>query len=544
MLDGYRIPDIPESNNWLFSDPDRHGFPVWTKYCSSGGHLAGRRIISTEAMTNTRGVFQATLGQIKAADDLNFVMGINHSVLHGFNYSPRDAAFPGWVRYGAYFSEQNTWWRHLRRWTDYNARLSAVFQESQPVVPVAILGCEADLWSDHGLERGPFHNQPWYVHQLWRAFSSQGCGADYLSESVLQEASAADGKLRCGAMAYSALVVAGARTLQPATARALQRLAHGGVPVAYVGAVPDQAAGLRHAGEGDAAVQTAVQVTLARCVLRREAPTAADALLAWADELLTALRVPRSITWSRADARVYTLHHRDGLRDLYFLVNTDPSATVALTGSCSAPNRGCWRWDPETGRRSPFAAGCRDLAIELGPHESLLLYCDPDRSEQPKPVASPLESSAQPVEGRWRAEFVPQEGKRFKREPFALTDLGASPDAELSRFSGMVIYRLDFEVDDPERLAFLDLGRACDLAEVHLNGKGLGLRWYGRALFDTRDAAKVGANRLEVKVTTTLFNRLRAMTDNPTAQRWLRQATRKEPVPAGLIGPVRMLAAR
>ncbi len=84
-------------------------------------------------MTNTQGVFKASLEEIKQHDDMNFITGINHSILHGFNYSPPEAGFPGWIRYGAYFSEQNPWWPYLHKWVDYNARLSFVFQNSEPL---------------------------------------------------------------------------------------------------------------------------------------------------------------------------------------------------------------------------------------------------------------------------------------------------------------------------------------------------------------------------------------------------------------------------
>ena len=99
------LVDIPESNNWLFSrDAKAHGYWIWNKYTSSAAHLSGcNRIVSSEAMTNTRGVFRNTLNMVKKNDDFNFITGINHSVLHGYNYSPPEAEFPGWVRYRSVF---------------------------------------------------------------------------------------------------------------------------------------------------------------------------------------------------------------------------------------------------------------------------------------------------------------------------------------------------------------------------------------------------------------------------------------------------------
>ena len=75
-------------------------------------------------------------------------------------------------------------------------------------------------------------------------------------------------------------------------------------------------------------------------------------------------------------------------------------------------------------------------------------------------------------------------------------------------------------------------------AEVALNGKPLGVRWYGRHIYDGRDALKQGKNTLEIKVTTVLSNYLRSLKDNPNAMRfghWY------QPKPAGLVGPVRLV---
>ena len=144
MLEGNMIPDIPEGNNWIYSfkmnmDTDEwiwnqeHGYMIWNLYAASGGHLTGKKIISCESMTNTQGVFKTSLEEIKRNDDMNFISGINHSILHGYSYSPVKAGFPGWVRFGSYFNEQNTWWPYFSQWVDYNARLSYVFQQSQPI---------------------------------------------------------------------------------------------------------------------------------------------------------------------------------------------------------------------------------------------------------------------------------------------------------------------------------------------------------------------------------------------------------------------------
>jgi len=42
-------------------------------------------------------------------------------------------------------------------------------------------------------------------------------------------------------------------------------------------------------------------------------------------------------------------------------------------------------------------------------------------------------------------------------------------------------------------------GRVCDISEVTLNGKPLGVRWWGEHRYDTAGALKRGRNVVEVK---------------------------------------------
>jgi hypothetical protein len=76
------------------------------------------------------------------------------------------------------------------------------------------------------------------------------------------------------------------------------------------------------------------------------------------------------------------------------------------------------------------------------------------------------------------------------------------------------------------------------VSSVRLNGKNLGTRWWGRHLYDARDALAKGRNLLEVEVTTTLGNRMRSLTDDAVARSW---AWWFPPIPMGLAGPVQLM---
>ena len=80
-----------------------------------------KRLVSCEEMTNTYTVFNMTLELLKIGGDQTAISGVTHSIFHGFNYSPKEAPFPGWIRYGAYYNENNNWWPYFKYYTAYKA---------------------------------------------------------------------------------------------------------------------------------------------------------------------------------------------------------------------------------------------------------------------------------------------------------------------------------------------------------------------------------------------------------------------------------------
>ena len=554
LANSYRLPDIPESNSWnsmaANRNRDAHGVIVWTKYASSGGHLAGRRIISTESHTNTRFVFRLPLWRIKADDDENFLMGVNHQVVHGFNYSPPEAGIPGWVRFGTYFSEHNPWWPWLRLWSDRDARLAATFQRARPGGDVAILAPTADIWSEHGLARQSFHLAPQQAHQLWKALHANGVCADYVSEAVLREAQARDGALAFGPMAYRLLVVAGAASLEPGTAEALARLAAAGVRICWIEPRPLRAPGLERAEDNSARVRQAIAAATAakHRPLFRAKPPAMPALVAWADTVLTEAGLDRPIRFAAPQDGLSQIRYHDGERTLFFVLNqtAEPRRAEATIPSAG---HGLALWDPATGQRFrlPDSAGGKWKA-NLGPFESRLLVVENASTHATLPPANRRDdltfTPALTLPDAWDAEFRPVRGAVFRRSALRLGDLGRSSDPALANFAGQIVYRTPFDL--PAALpgpAVLDLGGVHDLAEVTLDGRPLGVHWEGFPRLPLPENLAAGRHTLEVRVATVLFNHLRTRVNESRAvAAWISSGA--EAVPAGLIGPVTLQVGR
>ena len=538
MAEGYMIPDIPETNNWLYSiDPYAegrftsnydHGYMVWTKYASAGGRLRGKKIISSEAMTNTRKVFHCTLGTIKQADDMNFIAGITHSVLHGFNYVPPDVPFPGLIRFGTYFSEYNTWWPYLKHWTDYNARLSYVFQSTKPVSEIAVIGPTADLWSRFGLIRVPFHTTPAYLHRLWEPIAQLGGTCDYLHEAVIQDADVRDGKLCYGPMAYKALLVVDMQSMLPKTAQAIQRFAEKGGKVVYVNQTPGRSPGLMQADDNDREVAEAVAASLKAGAKKVRPPGNQQPLRDWVQGTLKDVGFTFDLVVQQPRDGLYQVRQTTPNADIIFFTNTYRKESSLSRVQFPLGGRGLWRWNPETGKRRPYDLPYNKDGFELNlrPLESILLVTGPkEKPESPRVVCTGKEPSRM-ITGPWRVEFAPaQSSERFETTMKSLSDFTQSKDKRIRKFSGTAVYSTTFNLDDLN-YDCLELGWDNDfISEITLNGKPVGVNWYGSKCFDVSGLIKAGENKLVIKYTTTLYNKMKTPEQ-----------------PSGLIGPVRLVA--
>jgi hypothetical protein len=571
-IDGGLLIDIPEGESWFWGDHDRitRHPTVVNRYVSSAARLAGKRLTSHEAMTNAVPAFRVTLADMKLLLDKSLLTGVLHPIIHGFNYSPPEAGFPGWVRYGTWLSEQNPWWPHVRRLTDYSARLTAVLAESEGQARLALLGPRADEWARHIRLYQPFPEiaVPWYHYALPGALASAGYGTDFVSEKVLQESTATGGVLRFGPREWDGLLVLDAESLEPETARTIERFAGAGGRVLFVGRAPHRSPGLFEAEERDRAVEEAIEAARAVGTPRVAVVPAPDQgplgtldqtrrplpgfarrqLLHWVSTTLPAFDLAPPVRIEAPHPDVAQLRHRAGDREIVFFANTSSSETVAFRAWFPSPEARPWRWDPETGDRAPYPVeeGTGALWIRLEPSESLLLVFEPEDGHLPevepvlvRPSLSPSEWRT--VSGDWEASFRHAVGDRtFERTLRPLEDLGLSPDPELGTFAGTITYRTTFEVPDT-RFDRLDLGEANGVTALKLNGEPLGVSWWGRHLYDTAGALQEGANTLEIEVTTVAANYVRSLEDNPAAQRW---SWWYPPIPAGLVGPVRLVKTR
>jgi hypothetical protein len=538
--------DIPECETWLFKDVGRE-YPdtglggraprMCNKYVASGAVLAGKKMVSCEEITNTTMAFMATLEHIKIAGDQSNISGVNHSILHGFNYSPPEAAFPGWVRYGSYFSERNTWWPYFRKWSDYKARLSYLLQNATPSANVAILQPLVDLWMKHGPQRDPFPQSwyPEYQNNLWEAIHQNGGGCDYVSENIINGSTFEDGRMAYNNRSYSTLLLPEIETLDLNTAQSLEEFAHAGGRIVFIGKKTFKSPSYQDGAKNDAAVkEIAGRLLKNENVILYPAPEG-DVIL-WYGTLQEELGLNPFVSFDKSHKFLNQSSYRIGKHSLFFIANTSLTEHISVHAEFQVEkNLLPWIWNPETGERLryPVMESNNILQLELPRATSIIiLFESAGEGGQFQPMV--LKKPGKELSGSWQLQLNHIKGEKQQLKLSVLTDLVKMEQTK--SFAGELIYEKSLHVESAN-YQLLDLGDVQGVSELTLNGKHLGTRWYGAHRYDISSALVVGENKLSIKLTTITGNYLKSLNDNPAAKTWTH---RQHHYPMGISGPVKI----
>ena len=558
------LVDIPECETWLRSEKVEEfgtgdynrgrSYTMINKFVSSSAHLSGKRLISAEDMTNTDDPFHTSLERIKIGADQSMLSGVTHSVLHGFNYSPLDAPFPGWVRYGTYFNERNPWWPYFRLWTDYKARLSAIFQQSVMQAQVAILPPAADLAEKYGFQRDPFPKiaYPPYLHKIWEAVHQNGNGCDYLSEEIIQKSTVKnDGRLSFNDRVYGAILLPEVESLNSSTAVMLKRFAESGGKLIFIGKAPHLATGL-----ANNAVQSKAVEKIFNIILKKYSQTTAivpineQDMVTWYRDLQQKFSLEPTVAIDKPTDFMSQLHYVAGDRDIFFFINYGPEKSNTFEATFKTGDKTAWLWDAETGSRYlyPSSSSKNKLSISLAPSESKLIVFEPgsiniatsERRALSSFSTDTIKSNATEaiVHGPWQLMLNHVNGTA------EVLELQEPPDFilddHLKSFAGTIVYRNRFSIIDSNRRYWLDFGRLHCVSELEINGIPQGSRWYGDHLYEISSAIHSGENYMSVKLVTTLGNYMKTLKHNKAAEVW----TSSTPfVTMGITSPVRLLSS-
>lgn len=536
LVDVYAAADIPECEAFGQTPFDIKGLyrsgdtrlndadPAVFKFASSASHVTGKPLTSCETLTWLTEHFNTSLSLCKPEIDLAFASGVNHVMLHGAPYSPRETAFPGWKFYATInLSPSNpSIWEVAKPLTDYISRCQAFLTQGASDADFLLYFPVHDIW--HGQFPTQFmmldiHKMHLSMPQFKRDvldILSMGYDVDYISDALLKGVSVGrDGTLLTeGGTRYKALVLPSQTEHMPqATRDIIDALAAKGAKVLSFGDLPG-------------------------CGIRPEPSMCVHGL---------------HMVRRRAD---------DGCT-LYFVANLGPDDVNALRLSCDA--EAVELFDPMTGMRG-FARSERnaegtDVSVELPSGASLLVKAFPRKPRRGScgdwPYAVPEVSV--PVDGPWTLDFL----RSAPDMPQTHYDLDTLQGWHLlpggSENEAVGVYGTTVRIDR-EGEWLLSLGQVRESAVVRINGVEAGTLIAAPFVLRIGRYLHEGDNRIEIEVRNLPANRIAAMDREGKVWRIFkdvniaavnsRQVVTYEKinsygwwptVPSGLVGPVNLI---
>ena len=537
LLDLYAAADVPETETFGFSDMPIPGFraagegahaqpqPMISRFASSAGHVAGRRLISSETFTWLREHFNVALSQCKPVADQVFLAGINHIYFHGSAYSPDDVPWPGWLFYASTeFNPRNTIWHDLPAMTAYIARCQSFLQAGAPDNDVLVYWPIYDLYhSADGMEKRFAMSPAKWANdspggKTAQTLIDRGYAFDFVSDAQLIATKVADGALQTGGGSrYRVLLVPPCDHMPVETLKQILDLAQAGATVIFQSHLPSDVPGLGDLENRRAKFKNEIaRVQLSAAGIGGQMANVGNGRVRVSDDPLKMLEVEHARRESIADTGVGFVRRRTDAGHDYFFANLTAKPIdgwIALGSPCES----AVLMDPLTTRAGVAAVrkanNATEVRLQLRPGDSVLLRCF-DARQANGPAWTYLESTDAPlaINGTWQIDFLdggPALPAAIKTDKLASwTTLG---DDNAKRFAGTARYRIEFDLPATQADDWqLDLGDVRESARVRINGQEAGTIWSLPFTLNVGPLLKPGArNVLELDVTNLAANRIR-----------------------------------
>jgi len=528
----------PMGECWVYSphrptDETRY----FMKVAGSAAHVYGKKIACGETFTSIGPHWDDILwNSQKQTFDHEACAGLNQVYWHAFTCSPPEMGFPGQEYFaGTHFDPQLTWAKQAYGFVGYLDRCSFLLQAGMPVADVCY------YYGDHvpnivqRKQADPAKVMPEYDYDV--------CN----EEVLLTRMAVQDGRIVLpDGMSYRALVLPYFKVLSLAALQKVAELVHAGATV--VGPKPERTASLMNYPACD------TQFKQLADALWDGGKVVADKST---KEVLAGLGVPPDLQ-ATGDAQLDFIHRRAGTTDIYFLSHQGKQAAHAAC-TFRVAGRQPEIWDAVTGTTRPAAAfqqadGRTTVPLDFPPFGSAFVIFRQPIAAAAKGNATtnyPVAQVVQELAGPWSVTFDAQWGGPAQPVTFEkLQDWTQRPEEGIKYYSGTATYRQTLTLPAATGgRRYLDLGVVHEMAEVHINGKNLGVIWCPPWRVDITAAVKAGENNLQIDVVNLWPNRLLGDAKLPPEQRRTKtnvpfpeKPAKGHPAPhllaSGLLGPV------
>jgi hypothetical protein len=599
----YGEPAVTFSSQRLATLPEGEG-PQWRtfstlRWATSANHVFNNNVTSGETFTWLHSpVFRATPLDMKAEADIDFIMGENQFIFHGWPYSPPPGKVPepGWSLYAAaVFNDHNPWHPVMPDVARYIQRISWLLRQGEPANQVAILLPTDDAWSSftpaHVTVTGAM--QKLIPPALMSAILSAGYNVDFIDAEAINSV---------GLGTHQILVLPPTDRIPLETLRKIHAWTENGGKVVAVGHTPARDP------EGHPSPEIA---ELSKAIML--VPNAAELTRAVENEGTPDFNL--TTTNEHTKEVVGFIRRRLPNADIYFVANTS-NQPVETTATFATTYKFGEQWDPDTTASMPATAASQNL--HLAPYESRV-FCfsntpalPTNLSSRPESSPSSTNPSSRPESSQSHREDGVERSAVPSGAPAQLADLSAdwqvtfpsanatetqptltdwTASADTLHYSGEAVYARDFTLaTTPKTPIFLEVAgghpipgapdsppehpapgpnglpdpritrpgpgmRAWydppihEAAIVFLNGQRAGSLWHPPYRLDVSKFLKPGENHLDIHVYNTALNAWSALPPHdykPLIEKYgdrfqMQDLDKVQPIPSGILGQIHLV---
>jgi hypothetical protein len=410
--------------------------------------------------------------------DWLFIRGVNLVYPHAFFYS-----IDGPGRFGERppdVGPNNIWWKHYNKFSDYIKRMCYIMSDSYNTTPVAVL-CEEDFL-------------PW---QIVKPLYENQIEFNYLEDSLIsKQCSIENGNILIEKQKYSILIIEDADMLTEELAGKVNEFINGGGKVVLFNS-QNKAHGLKNVYE----IENYNDIL---CVL---------------DNILV-----KEINIVPKNSNLRVSHVVKDGADFYCLVNEGDSP---VKGDIYLNTAGyVEQWNPWTGNVE--AAEVKEvkgedvvIPVDIEFRSSLILCVDKQRAPQAVKSAQLVEIKNYEIDDLkdWKIN-----NQAFEINKYSMFSSWTTWEG-MEHYSGTISYNTSLTINEEHEgnNIYVDFGEVHEIAELYVNDNYVGVKMWSPYRFDITNYIVRGENRIELKVTNTLANKIE-----------------KTSIESGLIGPVKV----
>jgi hypothetical protein len=549
-IPGVRID--PDYNEKVFGRPDK----LVMKFASSASNVEGKKLTSSESATWLGNHFKVALSQVKPQIDELFVSGINHIMLTCAAYSPDSIKFPGWRFYpGSNFGPTSAFADYMPDFSNYISRSQKLLQNSKPDNEVLIYMPIHDLWSNceddderSKLKMFTVHNTQNWLYKfdfgiIARNLRFAGFDFDYISDRQILKSSISEGQIMTsGGTRYKTIVIPNCKLIPVETITKLRDLAKGGVNIVFAFKMPADIPGFN-----DIENRRLKLTQITREMRKMNSVYVTSEYT----RILEKLGMHKE---SFEENNLNYIRKKNDKGVFYFIANQSNLFHEGWVELGKEFRTACI-YDPETGKKGIAGTKAKKIYLQLEPGQSCFIELyNEDTKEQWSYFREALSYT---IDGEWDVSFI--KGAPALPASYKSHELGSwvnAPDTIARYFSGVGRYEIIFDIPGEmgNKSQFkLSLGEVREVADVWINDVYVGRTW--SVPFEINVDSKLikaKGNKLRVEIRNLDANRIIWMDRNKVS--WQNfffvdvsynsfNAAGWNPVPSGLIGPVKLLSA-